>query len=228
MIGSTKSTRKRNPFDSKAFLVAAGVPRNMSRFRISQVIFSQGDLADSVLYIRKGSVQFSVSNSSGREAVVARFGPRDFFGEGCLAGQATRLGTARALAPTTILTIDKNEMLRVLHEKHELSEQFIWHMIARKIRIEEQLVAQLCDSAEQLLARTLLKLAGYGKHLRPSSAPLNVSQGTLAKMIGTTRPRVNFFMNKFRELGYLSYGRKIYVKKSLLEVVVQDGAGGAY
>ena len=196
----------------------------MSKFRSSQLIFSQGDAAESVLYIRKGSVKFTVVNSSGREAVVAMFGPRDFFGEGCMGGQSIRLGTAVAVSPTTILAIDKDEMLRVLHGKHQLSEHFIWHMIARKIRIEEQLVAQLCDSSERLLARTLLKLAGYGKRMRPSSAALKVSQGTLAKMIGTTRPRVNFFMNKFRKLGYLTYNSKITVHKSLLAVVLGDPA----
>jgi CRP-like cAMP-binding protein len=174
------------------------------------------------MYVQKGGVKFTVVNGSGKEAVVAMFGPSDFFGEGCMAGQAVRMGTATAITPTTILVIDKNELLRVLHEEHELSDHFIGYMLAHNIRVEEDLIDQLFNSSEKRLARTLLLLARYGKQEQPDRILTKVSQETLAKMVGTTRSRVNFFMNKFRKLGFIEYNGKIKINKSLLTVVLHE------
>jgi CRP-like cAMP-binding protein len=216
---STQS-KKINSFDPQAFLDTAGVARKISTFRRGESIYSQGEAAESVMYVQKGGVKFSVVNGFGKEAVVAMFGPSDFFGEGCMAGQAVRMGTATAITPTTILVIDKNELLRVLHAEHELSDHFIAYMLAHNIRVEEDLIDQLFNSSEKRLARTLLVLAHYGKQEQPDRILPKVSQDTLAKMIGTTRPRVNFFMNKFRKLGFIKYNGKITVNKSLLTVVL--------
>ena len=158
-----KSNGKKNGFDPQAFLDIAGVPRKVVQFRRAESIFTQDDGADAVMYIQKGGVKFSVVNGSGKEAVVAMFGPSDFFGEGCMAGQSIRMGTATAVTPTTLLVIDKNEMLRVLHAEHELSDHFIAYMLAHNIRVEEDLIDQLFNSSEKRLARTLLLLARYGK-----------------------------------------------------------------
>jgi CRP/FNR family transcriptional regulator, cyclic AMP receptor protein len=174
------------------------------------------------MYVQKGGVKFTVVNGSGKEAVVAMFGPNDFFGEGCMAGQSVRMGTATAVAPTTILIIDKNELLRVLHAEHELSDYFITYMLSHNIRVEEDLIDQLFNSSEKRLARTLLLLARYGEQERPERILAKVSQETLAKMIGTTRSRVNFFMNKFRKLGFIKYNGEIKVNKSLLTVVLHE------
>jgi CRP/FNR family cyclic AMP-dependent transcriptional regulator len=218
----TKKPKKNNFFDPQTFLDTAGVARKVTEFRRSESIFTQGDAADSVMYIQKGGVKFSVVNGSGKEAVVAMFGPSDFFGEGCMAGQAIRMGTATAITPTTVLVVDKNEMLRVLHAEHGLSDHFIGYMLARNIRVEEDLIDQLFNSSEKRLARTLLLLARYGKQEQPDHVVLKVSQETLAEMIGTTRSRVNFFMNKFRKLGFIEYNGKIRVNKSLLTVVLHE------
>jgi CRP/FNR family cyclic AMP-dependent transcriptional regulator len=209
-------------FDPQAFLDTAGVSKKVSEYRRGESIFTQGDGAVSVMYIQRGGVKLSVVNGSGKEAVVAMFGPTDFFGEGCMAGQTVRMATATALAPTTLLVIDKNEMLRVLHEEHELSDRFISYMLAHNIRVEEDLVDQLFNSSEKRLARTLLLLARYGKQDQPDRALPQVSQETLAEMIGTTRSRVNFFMNKFRKLGFIEYNGRIKVNKSLLTVVLHE------
>jgi len=209
-------------FDPQAFLDTAGVSRRVAEHRRGESIFTQGDVAASVLYIQKGGVKLSVVNGSGKEAVVAMFGPTDFFGEGCMAGQSVRMATATALTPTTLLVIDKNEMLRVLHEEHELSDRFITYMLAHNIRVEEDLVDQLFNSSEKRLARTLLLLARYGKQDQPERELPRVSQETLAEMIGTTRSRVNFFMNKFRKLGFIEYNGKIKINKSLLTVVLHE------
>jgi CRP-like cAMP-binding protein len=174
------------------------------------------------MYVQKGGVKFSVVNGSGKEAVVAMFGPNDFFGEGCMAGQAVRMGSATAVTPTRILIIDKNELLRVLNAEHELSNYFITYMLAHNIRVEEDLIDQLFNSSEKRLARTLLLLARYGEQEQPERILAKVSQETLAKMIGTTRSRVNFFMNKFRKLGFIEYNGKIKVNKSLLTVVLHE------
>src|SRR6267154_272183 len=213
---------KAGSFDPQAFLDTAGVARKIAEFRRGESIYSQGEAAESVMYVQKGGVKFSVVNGSGKEAVVAMFGPSDFFGEGCMAGQAVRMGTATAVTPTTILIIDKNELLRVLHAEHQLSDYFITYMLAHNIRVEEDLIDQLFNSSEKRLARTLLLLARYGEQERPERILAKVSQETLAKMIGTTRSRVNFFMNKFRKLGFIEYNGKIKVNKSLLMVVLHE------
>jgi CRP/FNR family transcriptional regulator, cyclic AMP receptor protein len=214
--------KKPASFDPQAFLDNAGVSKKVSEYRRGESIFTQGDGAVSVMYIQRGGVKLSVVNGSGKEAVVAMFGPTDFFGEGCMAGQTVRMATATALAPTTLLVIEKNEMLRVLHEEHELSDRFINYMLAHNIRVEEDLVDQLFNSSEKRLARTLLLLARYGKQDQPDRALPQVSQETLAEMIGTTRSRVNFFMNKFRKLGFIEYNGRIKVNKSLLTVVLHE------
>jgi len=219
-----KNSKSKNTasFDPQAFLDTAGVSKKVAEYRRGESIFTQGDAAASVLYIQKGGVRLSVVNSAGKEAVVAMFGPTDFFGEGCMAGQTLRMATTTAITPTTLLVIDKEEMLRVLHEEHELSDRFISYMLAHNIRVEEDLVDQLFNSSEKRLARTLLLLARYGKHDQPDRDLPKVSQETLAEMIGTTRSRVNFFMNKFRKLGFIEYNGKIRVNKSLLTVVLHE------
>jgi len=215
-------SKQKSSFDPKSFFDTAGVARKVAEFRRSEAIFSQGDAANSVMYVQQGGVKFSVVNESGREVVVAMFGPTDFFGEGCMAGQSVRMGTATAITPSTILVITKNEMLRVLHDEHKLSDHFIAYMLAHNIRVEEDLVDQLFNSSEKRLARALLLLARYGKQDQPVRVLPKVSQETLASMIGTTRSRVNFFMNKFRKLGFIEYNGKIKVNKSLLTVVLHE------
>ena len=209
-------------FDAQSFLDSAGVSRKVKEFQKADVIFSQGDPATTVLYIQKGGVKLSVVNQSGKEAVIAVLGPGDFFGEGCLAAQTVRIGNAVAIYPSTLLLIDKKEMLKVLHEQHAISDRFIGFMLTRNIRIEEDLVDQLFNSSEKRLARALLLLARYGKEDSPHGVLANVSQETLAEMIGTTRPRVNFFMNKFRKLGFIKYNGSIEINTSLLSVVLHD------
>jgi CRP/FNR family transcriptional regulator, cyclic AMP receptor protein len=209
-------------FDPKIFLDTAGVARKVAEFRRGESIYSQGAAADTVMYVQKGGVKFSVVNGSGKEAVVAMFGPTDFFGEGCMAGQTVRMGTARAITPTTLLVMGKTELLRALHAEHALSDHFIRYMLAHNIRVEEDLMDQLFNSSEKRLARTILLLARYGKQDQPVRVLPKVSQETLANMIGTTRSRVNFFMNKFRKLGFIEYNGRIKVNKSLLTVVLHD------
>jgi CRP/FNR family transcriptional regulator, cyclic AMP receptor protein len=217
-----KKNGKTGTFDPQAFLDTAGVARKIAEFRRGESIYSQGEAAESVMYVQKGGVKFSVVNGSGKEALVAMFGPSDFFGEGCMAGQSIRMGTATAITPTTLLVIEKDELLRVLHTEHELSDHFISYILARNIRVEEDLMDQLFNSSEKRLARTLLLLARYGKQDQPDRILPKVSQETLAEMIGTTRSRVNFFMNKFRKLGFIEYNGKIKVNKSLLSVVLHE------
>jgi CRP/FNR family transcriptional regulator, cyclic AMP receptor protein len=213
---------KINSFNAQAFLDNAGVARKVTEYRRNESIYSQGDAAETVMYVQKGGVKLSVVNGSGKEAVVAMFGPTDFFGEGCMAGQTLRMGTTTAVTPTTLLVIQKGELLRVLHAEHELSDHFIGYMLAHNIRIEEDLIDQLFNSSEKRLARTLLLLARYGKQEQPDRVLPKVSQETLASMVGTTRSRVNFFMNKFRKLGFIEYNGKIKVNKSLLTVVLHE------
>jgi CRP-like cAMP-binding protein len=209
-------------FNPQVFLDTAGVARKVVEYRRGASIYSQGDTAETVMYIQKGGVKLSVVNGSGKEAVVAMFGPTDFFGEGCMAGQTLRMGTTTAATPTTLLVIQKTELLRVLHAEHELSDHFIAYMLKHNIRVEEDLIDQLFNSSEKRLARTLLLLARYGKQETPDGILPKVSQETLASMIGTTRSRVNFFMNKFRKLGFIEYNGKIRVNKSLLTVVLHE------
>ena len=210
-------------FDAQAFLDSAGVARKVVEYRKSQQIYAQDDRATSVMYVQKGGVKLSVVNEVGKEAVLAILGPGDFFGDGSMAGQSVRMGTATAVAPTTLLVIEKNEMIRVLHTEHAFSDRFVSYMLSRNIRIEEDLIDQLFNSSEKRLARTILLLARYGKEDQPAGVLPKVSQETLAEMIGTTRSRVNFFMNKFRKLGFIQYNNGgLQVHKSLLSVVLHD------
>jgi len=209
-------------FNAQEFLDSSGVKRVIAKHPGRRVIFSQGDPATDVMYIQDGEVKLSVLSKTGREAVIAMLGPGDFFGEGCLAGQPMRMGTATAAAASTILTIDKTEMVRVLHDEPELSDRFLSHVLTRNIRIEEDLVDQLFNSSEKRLARALLLLARYGRDDTPVRSIPALSQEVLAEMVGTTRSRVNFFMNKFRRLGFIEYNGGITIKKSLLSVVLHD------
>ena len=214
--------KKKSAFDAQLFLESVGASRRVAEFEKDQPIFSQGDAADSVMYVQKGSVKLTVVSESGKEAIVAIFGSGDFFGEGGMAGQTLRMGTATAIEPTKVLVIAKDEMIRVLHAEHGLSDRFIVHMLARNIRVEADLVDHLFNSIEKRLARTLLLLARYGKEGQPEPVLRKVSQETLAEMVGTTRTRVNLFMNKFRKLGFIEYNGEIKVNKSLLSVVLHD------
>jgi CRP/FNR family transcriptional regulator, cyclic AMP receptor protein len=218
----TARTGKTTAFDARVFLDTAGASRKVVAFVKSQAIFSQGDPADSVMYVQKGTVKLTVTNESGKEAVVAIFGSGDFFGEGGMAGQKLRIGTATAVVSSKVLIICKDEMGRVLHAEPSLSERFLAYMLARNIRVEADLVDQLFNSAEKRLARTLLMLARYGKEDQPEPALLKISQQTLAEMIGTTRSRVNLFMNKFRKMGFIEYDGQIKVNKTLLNVVLHE------
>ena len=211
-------------FDIQAFLKSAGVSARMVRFASGALVFSQGAQANSVFYLQEGGAKLAVLSLTGKEAVVAMLGPGDFFGEGCLAGQPLRMGTAIAVMPTLLLRIPKRDMLRLLHEHSEFSDRFIAHMLTRNIRIEEDLVDQLFNSSEKRLARTLLLLARYGKEDMTQRVLPKLSQETLAEMVGTTRSRVNFFMNKFRKLGFIEYdgGLSITINSSLLSVVLHD------
>ena len=212
----------KNAFDAQVFLQSVGASRRVEEFRKKQPIFSQGQPADSIMYVQKGSVKLTVVNAGGKEAVVAIFGSGDFFGEGGMAGQTVRMATATAIVPTTVLIIGKDEMARVLHAEHDLSDRFIHYMLTRNIRVEADLIDQLFNSTEKRLARTLLLLARYGKEDQPERILQKVSQETLAEMIGTTRSRVNMFMNKFRKLGFIEYNGGIKINKSLLTVVLHD------
>jgi CRP-like cAMP-binding protein len=214
--------KQKRTFNAQAFLDSAGIAKKIVEFRRAEPIFSQGEPCDNVMYIQTGGVKLSVLSKTGREAVVAMLGPGDFFGEGCLAGQPVRMGSATAITDSTILFVDKEEMVRLLHKQHALSDRFIAHMLARNIRIEEDLVDQLFNSSEKRLARTLLLLARYGKHDKPVRDVPPISQETLAEMVGTTRSRVNFFMKKFERLGFIDYKNGLKVNNSLLTVVLHD------
>jgi CRP/FNR family transcriptional regulator, cyclic AMP receptor protein len=209
-------------FDVQLFLGSAGLGRKPAKFRAKETVFVQGDPANNVMYIQEGSAKLTVVSVTGKEAIVAILGPGDFFGEGCLAGQSVRMATATATSLTTVLVIEKHEMVRVLREEHAFSDRFIAHTLARKARVEEDLIDQLFNSSEKRLARALLLLARYGAQDQPQKVIPNVSQEALAEMIGTTRTRVNFFMNKFRKLGFIQYDGEIHVNKSLLGVVLGD------
>jgi len=213
---------KKNVFDARVFLESVGTSRRIEEFRKKQTIFSQGDAADCVMYVQKGSVKFTVVNESGKEAVVAIFGAGDFFGEGGMAGQTVRMATATAMVPTTVLVIEKSEMIRALHAEHSLSDRFISYMLTRNIRVEADLIDQLFNSTEKRLARALLLLARYGKEDQAQRVHQKVSQEMLAEMIGTSRSRVNLFMNKFRQLGFIEYNGGIKINKSLLTVVLHE------
>ena len=215
--------RKPQPtFDSRAFLARVGKGRSIGQYAAGQVVFSQGDPADAVFYIQKGKLKISVVSEQGKEAVVAMLGPKEFFGEGCLAGQTKRISTAVTMSAAVISRIEKSTILRLIHEEPEFSELFIAHLLGRAIRVEADLIDQLFNSSEKRLARLLLLLANFGKESDPEPMIAKISQETLAQMIGTTRARVSFFMNKFRKLGFISYNGGIEVHSSLLNAVLQD------
>jgi len=211
-------------FTVQGFLDSAGVARKVVPYRRGESIFTQGDACEHVWYIQSGGVKLSVLSKTGKEAVVAMLGPGDFFGEGCLAGQELRMGSATAVTPSAILRIEKGHMAQLLHKQHAMSDRFISHILTRNIRIEEDLIDQLFNSSEKRLARALLLLARYGKQAKPTREVPQISQETLAEMVGTTRSRVNFFLNKFRKLGFIEYDgeRPIRINNSLLSVVLHD------
>lgn len=211
-----------SPFDAESFLDSAGIPKKIVDYRPLAVIFSQGDPCDTVLYLQKGAVRLSVLSKSGKEAIVGMLGPGDFLGEGALAGQRVRIGTATAVSTTTALVVPKKQMVQLLHDQPDFSNRFIEFMLSRNIRIEEDLVDQLFNSSEKRLARTLLLLARYGMADQPQGILPKLSQETLAEMIGTTRSRVNFFMNKFRKLGFIEYNGGLKINSALLSVVLHD------
>jgi CRP/FNR family cyclic AMP-dependent transcriptional regulator len=219
-IKSSRKLKQKRAFDAQAFLDSAGVARRVREFRPAEVVYAQGAAAESVMYLQSGGVKLTVVNEVGKEAVVAILGTGDFFGEGCLAGQSVRFGTATAITTATVLVIEKSEMFKVLHQERDLSDRFIRFMLARNIRVEEDLVDQLFNSSEKRLARTLLLLARYGKEDQPHGLLPKVSQEVLAEMVGTTRSRVNFFMNKFRKLGFIKYNGGLQINTSLLSVVL--------
>ena len=216
--------RKRKPalFDAQAFLDSTGVARKIVEYQRKATIYIQGDSSKHVMYIQKGGVKLSIVNEVGKEAVVAMLGPGDFFGEGCLVGQIVCIGTATAMTPATVLAIEKNEMARVLRREHTFSDRFIKYMLSRNIRVEQDLIDQLFNSTEKRLARTLLLLARYGKEDQPQKVVATISQETLAEMIGTTRSRVNLFMNKFKRLGFIHTDGGLHINRSLLSVVLHD------
>jgi CRP/FNR family cyclic AMP-dependent transcriptional regulator len=209
-------------FDPKIFLAKANGGKSISKLRKNQIVFSQGDLADSVFYIRDGKVKVTVVSEQGKEAIVAVLGPDEFLGEGCLTGQLRRVATAKALTECEIMRLDKKVIVRVLHEEPAFSELFIAHLLARTLRVEADLVDQLFNSSEKRLARALLLLANFGKEGKPETVIAKISQETLAEMIGTTRSRVSKFMNKFRKMGYIKYNGSLEVHSSLLSVVLHD------
>jgi CRP-like cAMP-binding protein len=211
-------------FDAQAFLASSGIPKTVVDYKRGATIFTQGDTCEDVLYIQTGGVKLSVLSKTGRRAVVAMLGPGDFFGEGCLAGQPVRMSSATALTPSVVLLIAKEKMVRLLHKQHAMSDRFIVHMLSRNIRIEEDLIDQLFNSSEKRLARTLLLLARYGKQDLPARAVPKIPQETLAEMVGTTRSRVNFFLNKFKRLGFIEYDGELPLKinSSLMSVVLHD------
>ncbi len=215
-------TKRIGQFDAQAFLDSSGVTRKAIDFRANAVIYRQGDPAEAVMYVQKGRVKLSVISNAGKEAVVGVLGRGDFFGEGCLAGQSVRMGSVTALVATTVLVIAKKKMVRLLHEQYAMSDLFIAYILARNIRIEEDLVDQLFNSSEKRLARLLLLLAQYGKPEESQRVIPKMSQEMLAEMVGTTRSRVNFFMNKFRKLGFIEYNGGLKINNALMSVVLHE------
>jgi len=208
--------------DTRPFPSSAIVERNVVEYRRNQAIFTQGDASEDVLYVHQGGVRLSVIKGAGKEAVVGILGPGDFLGEGCLSGLPFRMLTATAIIPTTLFVIEKSEMIRALHRQRSFSDRFISYMLSRNSRVEEDLIDQLFNSTEKRLARTLLLLASYGKQDRPQKILPKMSQEVLAEMVGTTRSRVNRFLNKFRKLGFIDYKDTIRINNSLLNVLLHD------
>ena len=209
-------------FDPKAFLSKVGAGKTILKFKKNQHVFKQGDVADAVFYIQEGSVKLTVLSEQGKEAVVGILGPRQFFGEGCLNGHPLRIATTTAMEECVITSISKAAMIATLHDEPKFSELFMAYLLTRNSRIEEDLIDQLFNSSERRLARLLLLLAHFGKEGRPQPILLDMSQETLAEMIGTTRSRVSYFMNKFRKLGFISYNGNIEVHNSLLDAVLHE------
>jgi len=217
------AAEKKLVFDPKVFLTKVNGGRTISKYRIDQIVYEQGTPADSVFYIQKGKAKVTVTSEQGKEAVVGLLGPGDFFGEGCLGGQALRMATVIALTESVIVRMEKGNITRVIHEEPAFAELFIAHLLHRNSRVEEDLVDQLFNSSEKRLARTLLLLANFGKEKsEPEPIIAKISQETLAEMIGTTRSRVSHFMNKFRKLGLIDYNGSIEVHRSLLNVVLHE------
>jgi len=217
-----KSAKKKKLFNLGYYLASTGMGRALIDFEPGQVVFSQGEAAAAVYYVRRGSIKLTTVSKGGKEAVVALLNTGSFFGEGCLLGQPKRLTTATAMQPTALNVIERKEMVRMLHEEHLFADRFILHMLKRNVRIEEDLVDQLFNSTEKRLARALLLLASYGKEGRPETIIPKISQETLAEIIGTNRGRVNIFMNKFRKLGYIKYNGGLQINSSLVSVVLHD------
>ena len=216
-------TKRRRSFNLKSFFEKVGKGRSIGKYRKGQVVFSQGDTGDAVFYIQKGKVKITVVSEQGKEAVVAILGTDDFFGEGCLAGQAQRISTVTTMTESVIERLEKLAIVRLIHEEPAFSEMFIAHLLGRTIRVEADVVDLLFNSSEKRLARMLLLLANFGKDSKPEPMIAKISQEVLAEMIGTTRSRVSFFMNKFRELGFIDYnGSGIEVHSSLLNAVLHD------
>jgi len=220
--GLVMATKRRRSFDTKSFLARVGNGRSIGKYRKGQVIFSQGDAGDAVFYIQKGKAKLTVVSEQGKEAVIAILGTDEFFGEGCLAGQAQRIATVTAMADSVIARLEKSAIIDVIHREPAFSELFIAHLLGRSIRVEADLVDQLFNSSEKRLARLLLLLANFGKEGTPEPVIAKISQETLAEMIGTTRSRVSFFMNKFRKQGFIDYNGKIEVHRSLLDAVLRE------
>ena len=216
--------QKTHKFDPAAFLSTIGEGRRRLRVNAKQPIFTQGDATDAVFYIQKGTVKLTVLSSNGKEATIGILGVGDFFGEGCLAGQPLRMGSASAMTNCDLLQIDKKAMMEALHREHKLSDLFVAYLLARNVRYEEDLVDQLFNSSEKRLARILLLLAHFGKEGSRDNVISEINQATLAEMVGTTRPRINFFMNRFRKLGFIDYhaGDALQVHSSLLNVILHD------
>jgi len=210
------------PFDPKLFLAKVGAGRTIAEYSKDQMVFSQGDPANAVFYIQKGKIKLTVVSNNGKEAVIAILAPGDFLGEGCLTTQPLRMATATAISNCSVVRLEKAAMIRVLHEEPAFSEMFLAHVLSRSMRIEEDLVDQLFNSSEKRLARVLLLLAHFGKEGKPEPVVAKISQETLAEMIGTTRSRVSFFMNKFRKMGFIEYNGGLHVNSSLLNIVLHD------
>ena len=216
------ANRRKPPFDAVTFLTRIGEGRSIGRYAKGQIVFSQGDLADAVFQLQQGKVKITVVSEQGKEAVIAILGPGDFFGEGCLAGQKQRISTATTMTETSVARFEKAAMVRLIHNDPEFAEQFIAHLLDRTMRVEADLVDQLFNSSEKRLARVLLRLANFGKEGKPEPIVIKISQETLAEMIGTTRSRVSFFMNKFRRLGFIDYNGTIEVHPSLFNVILHE------
>ena len=220
--GRDVTIKPRRSFNLQSFLAKVGEGTSIGTYRTDQIVFSQGDHADAVFYIESGKVKLTVVSEQGKEAVVALLGTNEFFGEGCLAGQTRRIATVTTMTESVIVRLEKEAIVRVIHQEPAFSEMFIAHLLSRAIRVEADLVDQLFNSSEKRLARLLLLLANFGKEEKPEPILAKISQETLAEMIGTTRSRVSFFMNKFRKLGLIEYNGHIEVRSSLLNVVLHE------